>query len=204
MASRLVFRNLAELERTHLRQAVEIFVSSFYEPFSFISPDVDVIADVLEHSFIPEHYYVALLDGNVVGVAAVSSSEGRAHRFQRDVLVSHLGLFRGTLAYFKLRGVLERPLELEEHQCYIESVVTDSAFRGMGISSQMQKHLLSTLPYSEFLLEVAETNFNAVRMYEKLGFTVYERTPQKSFWKPNSQGGRVSMRRQVTREKMMQ
>lgn len=193
MIEKLVFNNLAELTAVHIHQTAEIFAASFLDAFSFISHNVDAVADAIEHSFLLEHFYVALLEDNVVGIAAFSTAKERAHRFRRDVLVSHWGLIRGSIAYFRLRDMLERPLNLKEHQCYIESVATDSAYRGMGISTQLQLHLLHTLPYSEFFLEVAETNFNAIRLFEKLGFSICQRDEQRSFLKPASQEGKVVM-----------
>jgi hypothetical protein len=38
-------------------------------------------------------------------------------------------------------------------------------------------------------------------MYEELGFTVEERKAQRSFWKPNSEGGKLSLRKQVINDK---
>ncbi|WP_422479655.1 GNAT family N-acetyltransferase [Pleomorphochaeta sp. DL1XJH-081] len=201
MVKKPMIKNLADLSQTHLRQAVEIFAASFYEPLSFISPDVDVIADILQHSFVPSNHFVALLDGNVVSVVSFSTTAGRSHRFQHDHLVDKLGFVRGTIVFFRLRGVLEKPLDLDESQCYIDSVATDTAFRGMGVSSELQRYLLRRLPYKEFLLEVAESNFKAIRMYEELGFTVEERKAQRSFWKPNSEGGKLSLRKQVVTDK---
>lgn len=199
MAAQPVIRNLAELSKEHLRQAVEIFVVSFYDPLSFISPKVEVIADILEHSFVPSHHYVALLDGNVVGVVSYSTADGRSHAFNREQLASQLGMIKGNVIYFRLRGVLGTPLALSETQCYIDSVATDTAFRGMGISKKLQRYVLEKLPYREFLLEVAESNFRALRMYEELGFAIVERKPQRSFWKPQSQGGKVSLKKVMQR-----
>lgn len=198
MAKKPVFKNLAELSQFHLRQSVEIFAASFFEPLSFISSNVDTIADILEHSFVPSNHYVAMLDGNVVSVVSYSTARGRSHQFHHDQLVEKLGFVRGSIAFFRLRGVLERPLDLEESQCYIDSVATDTAFRGMGISTELQRYVLRKLPYREFLLEVAETNFRAIRIYEELGFTVEQRKAQRSFWKPNSEGGKLALRKVVS------
>ncbi|MDD2296672.1 MAG: GNAT family N-acetyltransferase [Sphaerochaetaceae bacterium] len=203
MAIKLVFKNLSELEPVHKRQAVEIFAASFFEPLSFISSNLDIIADVLEHSLVADHHYVALLHGNVVSIVSISNANGRSHKFQRDPLVSQLGFFRGTIAFFRLRGVLERPLELQESQCFIELVATDSAFRGLGISTALQRYLFTNLPYRQYFLEVAEMNFNAIRIYEKLGFIVEERTPQRSFWKPKTKGGKVTLRKMLEVSKIV-
>ncbi|MFA5468660.1 MAG: GNAT family N-acetyltransferase [Sphaerochaetaceae bacterium] len=193
MAERLEFKNLAELEKIHLRQAVEIFADSFYETFTFISADLDEIVEVLEHSFISSHHYVALLDNNVVGVVAFSTSQGRAHKFKREVLFSKLGFIKGSVAYRRLNNVLGQPLKLKSSQCYIDSVATDTAFRGLGISKELQKYLFATLPYKEYLLEVAKLNFRAIKLYRELGFEKAEIGDIKAVWKPVGEGEKIAM-----------
>ena len=195
MAPMPVFKNLAELEAVHVRQSVEIFAAGFFEPLPFISSNVDVIANVLEHSLVLDNHYVAVLDDNVVGVVSISNAKSRAYNFQRDILIAQLGFMRGRLAFRRLRNALLQELHLKESQCYIDLVTTDSAFRGLGISTEMQRYLFNNLPYAEYLLEVAEMNFNAIRVYEELGFIIEERKPEKSFWKSNSMGGKLAMRK---------
>ncbi len=179
MASKLVIRNLAELDEGQQRQAVEIFAASFYEPLAFLSPEIEKIADTLEHAFLHNHFYAGLLEGNVVGIVACSTREQRSHRFNRTELVRHLGPLKGTMAYLQLRNVYEKPFQLQPHQCCIEWVATDSAYRGKGISRRIQQYLLEELPYEEFVLQVMNTNYSAIRLYEKLGFTIYDRKPYK-------------------------
>jgi len=179
MAGKLVIRNLAELDEGQRRQAVEIFAASFYEPLAFLSSEIEKIADTLEHAFIHNHFCAGLLEGNVVGIVACSTREERSHRFNRMELVRHLGPLRGTLAYMQLRKVYEKPLQLQPHQCCIEWVATDSAYRGKGISRRIQQYLLEELPYEEFVLQVMNTNYSAIRLYEKLGFTIYDRKPNR-------------------------
>lgn len=87
MAKKPVFKNLAELNQFHVRKSVEIFAASFFEPLSFISSNVDTIADILEHSFVPSNHYVAILDGNVVSVVSYSTAQSRSHQFHHDQLV---------------------------------------------------------------------------------------------------------------------
>jgi ribosomal protein S18 acetylase RimI-like enzyme len=180
MAGKLIIKNLAELDESQVRQAVEIFAASFYELLSFISPEIEVIADTLEHSFLLEHYYAGLLDDNVVGIVACSTHTERAHRFNRVQLIKKSGLIKGNLAYVRLRKHFENLKGLRPHQCCIEWVATDSAYRGKGVSRKMQQYLLEELPYEEYVLEVANTNYSAIRLYEKLGFVVYERKTQKN------------------------
>jgi ribosomal protein S18 acetylase RimI-like enzyme len=46
-------------------------------------------------------------------------------------------------------------------------------------------------------------NFRAIRMYEDLGFKIDQRTPQRSFWKPNSEGGKIAMRKVIADTKVI-
>ncbi len=202
MAGKLIIKNLAELDESQVRQAVEIFAASFYELLSFISPEIEVIADTLEHSFLLAHYYAGLLDGNVVGIVACSTHVERAHRFNRVQLVRKNGFIKGNMAYLQLRKRFENPKDIKPHQCCIEWMATDSAYRGKGVSRKMQQYLLEELPYEEYVLEVASTNYSAIRLYEKLGFVVYGRITHKKNKRRSEFNGIVYMRKLVPKSQI--
>ena len=199
MARDLIIKNLAELGEEHAKQAVEIYVDSFYERLSFFSSDPDVIADALQNAFLRNHCYVGLLNDNVVGLVAYSTRDERAYHFDRNALVRHLGLVKGSLACIRLRNELEQPLDILEHQCYIESVATDAAYRGKGISTKLQKHLFEILPYEEYIIEINDANFNVIRLYEKLGFSLCDRKPHRLPRKWDGSDGRVCMKKAVSK-----
>ncbi len=187
------FRNLGELESIHLRQAVEIYAAAFYDALQFLSTDLDTIADLLEQLFVPQNHYVALLGGNVVSVVAYSTFNSRSIAIKRNKVVKHLGPVKGLYSYFRLYRALGKKLNLHIEQLYIDSVVTDSAYRGMGIALELQKHVIDNLPFKEIHLEVAQMNFKAIRIYEKMGFKIDQHLKERSFWKPNSEGGKLVM-----------
>jgi ribosomal protein S18 acetylase RimI-like enzyme len=174
MHGTLAVKSFAELEAVQLRQGVEIFVEGHYRRLSFLTTETDALVDVLEHSFVRDHYFAGILDDTVVGIAACSTDDTRSHRFDRKQFVTRLGLVKGLLGYRRLRDELEKPLGLHSSQCFIESVVTDTAFRGKGIATIIQEHLIEELPYSEYLLVVEKSNVAAIKLYEKLGFSMVE------------------------------
>ncbi|SES03248.1 Acetyltransferase (GNAT) family protein [Gracilibacillus ureilyticus] len=61
----------------------------------------------------------------------------------------------------------------------IEFVATSSAFRGKGVATAIMSYLLTLHEYDYYILEVADTNTNAVKLYEKLGFMEFKRVKQK-------------------------
>lgn len=195
MNGNLTVKSLAELETTHRRQAVGIFVDSYYQKLSFLSTETEKLIDVLEHSFVPEQYYAGLMDETVVGIIACSTGTSRSHRFDRKQFVKYLGLLRGLLGYRRLWETLQKPLDLASHQCYIESVATDTAFRGKGIATMIQEYLLRELPYKEYLLEVEQSNKAAVKLYQRLGFTVIPKEMQPAAWNAQRKTQMILMRK---------
>ncbi|MGG6313874.1 GNAT family N-acetyltransferase [Paenibacillus macerans] len=193
----IAIRNLAELEEAGLRQAAEVFVDGFYDSLRFFAADRGKLARALEHALVREQFAVALTEGRVVGIFAFSTGQKRAFRFDKQVLRKELGWLRGGVFYILVRQELEKPLELKERQCYFESVATAEEARGRGIATKLHDHLLLMLDYDEYILEVVDTNSAAIRLYEKLGYTVFKRKPQRWFRKQAGFNARLYMKKQA-------
>jgi ribosomal protein S18 acetylase RimI-like enzyme len=58
-------------------------------------------------------------------------------------------------------------------------VATVPEARGKGIATEMMKFILNERSYDEYILEVADTNHTAKKIYEKLGFKEFERKKEK-------------------------
>lgn len=61
----------------------------------------------------------------------------------------------------------------------VEFVATSTEYRSKGVASSIINHIFETTPYNEYVLEVADTNEKAVRLYEKLGFSEFMRVKEK-------------------------
>jgi ribosomal protein S18 acetylase RimI-like enzyme len=71
------------------------------------------------------------------------------------------------------------PFTLAPQTGSIEFVATAPEFRGKGAAFALIEHVMRTCGYSEYVLEVADTNAAALRLYERLGFREFRRTPEK-------------------------
>lgn len=60
----------------------------------------------------------------------------------------------------------------------MEFVATAAEHRGKGVASAIIEHIVKVTPFSAYILEVADTNLAAVKLYEKLGFKEFMRTPE--------------------------
>jgi ribosomal protein S18 acetylase RimI-like enzyme len=67
------------------------------------------------------------------------------------------------------------PIEIGDKIASVEFVATASKFRGKGVASAIMNYLFTFPQYNEYVLEVADTNTNAVKLYEKLGYKEFKR-----------------------------
>lgn len=171
----------AELGKNAKRKLSEIFVDGFGMYLTFFSKDKEKLVNAFEHMFVTEVFYVAVIDGEAAGMAACTDSKARfSINHDKKELIKHLGLLKGTFADYAFKREFQKPPVLSgEKTASVEFVATASKYRGKGAASAIMKHLFSLPQYEEYVLEVADTNTNAVRLYEKLGYKEFRRIRQR-------------------------
>lgn len=58
------------------------------------------------------------------------------------------------------------------NECHILNVAVHPEMRGIGLASMLFKWLLTPENGDEYYLEVRKTNADAIKLYEKFGFTI--------------------------------
>jgi ribosomal protein S18 acetylase RimI-like enzyme len=158
-----------------------IFAVGFYQWLRYFSKDVDRLAGACAHMFELEAFRLAVDDGGaVIGMAACTDGRTPAVRIDPAAMRRHLGLARGAVAAKVLRENLEDhpyPFELKPGCGSIEFVATAAESRGQGVATEVLSHIMANAGYDSYVLEVADTNTTAVRVYERLGFREIHRVP---------------------------
>lgn len=126
-------------------------------------------ACALASSFVPEQVYVAVEDGEVLGMAACSFGAHRAIHLQARDMRRHLGLLRGTILHAIMGPMFRKKLPWPDSTEYIEAVATAERARGRGVASAILERLHS-LPFEASMLDVGDANVGAKRLYERLGY----------------------------------
>lgn len=158
----------------------EIFIDGFGKHFTFFSKDTNKLVQAFEHMFQTDLFYVALFDGKVVGITALTNGKDFSVILNQSELRKHLGYYKGTMAYLALNNEFKKTaVKTGEGIASVEFVATASEYRGKGIASAIMNHLFSLPQYNEYVLEAADTNSNAVRLYKKLGYREFKRIRQK-------------------------
>lgn len=169
----LTVKRAAELSDDIRNDISRIFVEGFFQWLRFFSKDKDRLARALAHMFRLERFYVALVDERPAGIAACTNGKEPPICLSATQLRRHLGWYKGTIAGIVLKKELENhpyPFEIQRDMGAVEFVATWPEFRGKGVASAILSHIHETEPYRQFVLEVADTNTGAVKLYEKMGY----------------------------------
>ena len=161
-----------------------IFVEGWYDVLKMLCKDKAKLQRAFEHIFNLEDFYVALVDKEIMAFVAVSKRENdrRVVQFDRKELRRCLGFVRGSLANWVLTKELidkKFPFEISGNTAVIEIVATMTETRGKGLAGQLIEYVMRVQGAQEYILEVVDSNSSAIKVYESLGFTEFERKKSK-------------------------
>lgn len=160
-----------------------IFVEGFYQWLKFFSIDKDRLFRAFRHMFNRDVFYVAKIDGQIAGIAALNSNITKTVQLNQKEFYKHLGALKGFFAYKILKHEFEDkryPFTIKPGMACVEFIATSLDFRNKGVASALITHFFSLPQYSEYVLEVADTNVTAIKLYKKLGFREFKRVEMKN------------------------
>ncbi|ANA82769.1 N-acetyltransferase [Paenibacillus glucanolyticus] len=171
-------RRMADYDRDVRREVAEVFVDGYYNELSYFTQDRNTLQTAFQDLFSPEVFYVAEVQGVIIGILACSHNGQRAMPVALTPLQDALGDKTGKLAYEVMKNEFNLALPYDDDTGYIECVATTEKARGKGVSTALMKHVMKELPYRRYVLEVANSNEAGLRLYPKLGFREIERKPE--------------------------
>ena len=158
-------------------QMSRIFVEGFYLWINHFQKDKERLAEAFTHTFLLEHFWIAA-EGDVVAAMAACTNGYAPVRLNQEIFMEKLGTVRGFLTYRRLKRNMTRhgyPFLLTPTTGSIEYVATAPRFQRQGLGEGLIKHVMESNNYEAFVLEVADTNNTARRLYERLGFKEFAR-----------------------------
>ena len=157
-------------------QMSRIFTEGFSQWLGYFSKDKDIIAKAFAHIFVLDQFYAAVMDQKIASMAACTNCKDPAIRLDKKELRKHLGIMKGSIAGVVLKREFESPCkDPTPGTASIEFVGTSPEFRGQGAASDVIQYIIENTQYKEYLIEVADTNIPALKLYIKLGFKEYKR-----------------------------
>lgn len=170
----------SELDFNPRPQMGMIFTNGFYQWLKYFSKDKEKLAKALAHIFDLDMFFVALDGEKIASITAGGECNVSPIKLDPKELCKHLGAISGRMAKWMLAKHLvniKYPFEVNENMGSISFVATSPEYRGKSIGQQLIAHIMENSHYAEYVLEVADNNASAIRLYEKLGFSEFARKP---------------------------
>ncbi|WP_251712083.1 GNAT family N-acetyltransferase [Lactococcus ileimucosae] len=164
-----------ELDFEVKSQISQIFVDGFFEWLQYFSKDKNKLVAAFTHSFLLEDFFLAHEDQEVLAMAALRNGKSAPLKLEVKPLIKHLGFVKGLAAYLFLKKEFEKqsyPFEMADKMASIEFVATKSNRRGRGLATELLKRMMNQPEI--YVLEVASSNHEALKLYEKLGFETFK------------------------------
>lgn len=121
----------------------EIFADGFGQWLHFFSKTTERLSRAFAHMFVLDAFFIAVIDGEIVGIAACTDGKTPSVRLNSKELRRHLGLVRGSIAGVVLKKEFENhryPFPLESGTGLIEFVATGRKYRRKGVASSHTAH----------------------------------------------------------------
>jgi len=152
-------------------RAAELYDIAFGEKLALAVPNADDRLKLLSKSMQLNFSIGAFDDERLVGLAGYSTADGSlTGGIDYGGLLSELGLMKGhrAAAVFSLYERRAKSGEL-----LMDGIVVDPRYRGKGVGTQLFANLIEfgkAESYSTIRLDVIDTNPEARKLYERLGF----------------------------------
>jgi ribosomal protein S18 acetylase RimI-like enzyme len=152
-------------------QAAIVCYEGFRSQVEWLFGSQEKAITLLEHSFNLELGLTAQMQGQLVGLVGLKYANRPFFQFERSHCIRELGLLRGLLAFLILNNI--SPTKPLSDEVYIAVLVVDASMRGKGIGSLLMQAAFDIAQKNQctaVVLDVANTNPDARRLYERLGF----------------------------------
>jgi ribosomal protein S18 acetylase RimI-like enzyme len=152
-------------------QAAIVCYEGFRSQIEWLFGSQEKAIILLEHSFDLELGVTAQIQGQLVGLVGLKYANRPCLQFERSRCIQELGLLRGLLVFLIFNNLSVHKILSDE--TYIAVLVVDPSVRGKGIGTLLMNAAFEIAQQNQcaaVVLDVANTNANARRLYDRLGF----------------------------------
>jgi len=155
----------------HLRhEAAKIYFDAFRRKLNPILKSPETAVAVLQHDLDEQQAIVALHQDRLVGLVGIQHNNRHFIEIRQDTLIREFGWFSGRVRH-ALRLLLSRPYQTGE--LLMDGIAVTSEMRGYGIGTRLLNAAIEFAQknaYQTIRLDVVDTNPDARRLYERMGF----------------------------------
>ena len=166
--------NYGDLEESQKEQAVEIFLEGFGHMMTF-TKDREILKKLFLNIFHPSLIRCYIEQGQVFGIMGLATKDVRPLDFKRDVCIRLFGKLKGKILSKQMNAIFQKTVVKGGRDLYIDVLATAGKARGKGVATTLLSHAFALNEFDYCYIEVFSKNENAVRLYKKMGFSVYKK-----------------------------
>ncbi len=151
-------------------KAVEIFSQAFQNKYGIIFKTNNEFKKFISLLILQKRMIYAYKDETLYGMLIYSTEEAKTHTTAKN-MVKTFGLIRGLSRYVKLAPFHEK---IHKGEIHIDFICVSEEARGRGIGTLLVNEAIELAQrekYKEITLAVIDTNEQAKKLYETLGFS---------------------------------
>ncbi|HLR27108.1 MAG TPA: GNAT family N-acetyltransferase [Ruania sp.] len=159
------------------RAAAALLARGFAQDFTAFSRDPDRLTAAFEPIIRPERFYLALHDGEPVGITTLTEGAQEVFAPRWAPLRRHLGVLRGSLMFLVVwYAFMGNDPDATAGRANLGFVATAPEHRGKGVATELLRHLVQTSGHQVHVLrDIKDTNEAALNVYRSFGFAEYTR-----------------------------
>ncbi len=150
-------------------KAVEIFSQAFQNKYGTIFKTENEFKKFISILILQKKMIYAYKDGILYGLLIYSSKESKTHTTPKN-MIQTFGFFRGMKRFVKLAPFHEK---IHKGEMHLDFMCVSEEARGRGIGTLLMQEAIEIAQrekYKELTLAVIDTNEQAKKLYETLGF----------------------------------
>jgi ribosomal protein S18 acetylase RimI-like enzyme len=159
------------------REVAEIVYQAFQRKFVPLIGSPEQGVAILEKGIDPAMAIIAVCQGHPVGVAGLQYDGRNFIIPQRSAFVRQFGALSGTARFVLFKLFIQA---YYQQDMYIDVLAVSPAMRGKGVGTRLLEAVFQTAREKGFKsvsLEVVDTNPDARRLYERVGFVARHTYP---------------------------
>lgn len=168
------------LDEAQKREVATLYVQAFSLKLSslwlFTTSEKEAVT-VLCQSLCYDNGLYALLEGRVVGFVGLEKGDGFFAPLHYKTLKQSFGLIGGAWRYAAYRIYRLFHGDIPRHAVHIDPIVVSGEARGLGIGTKLFEAAYTWAERARrrsIVLEVVDTNPQAKKLYERLGFQTFK------------------------------
>jgi len=154
-------------------QAVDIYLEGFGHMMTF-SKDKTTLRKLFFEILHPSLFKCYVEQEQVLGIMGLATNELRPLNFNINICRDLFGNIKGKILSKQMNAIFQAPVVTNRNELYIDVLATAGTARGKGVATTLLQYAFGLAEYDSCFIEVFSKNEPALRLYQKVGFSIYK------------------------------